>query len=80
MTVAYVNKPRYFAFGWGFNVYEKNIASSKAASSKKVTCITDGKNFDSIKAAAQYYGISRDKVSISARHGKEFNGLKFAYR
>jgi len=65
-------------------IYEKIIATRRERGNigkglnKSVRNIIDGLEFDSCKEAAQYYGISSDRVTYSCR--KQFKNSKFRFK
>ena len=53
--------------------------ASLAKLRKKVRNITTGKEFNSIKEAAEYYGIFGTHISRSAKHGAKTHGCRWEY-
>jgi len=59
---------------------DKRRAEISATFSKKTVCLTDGKTFPSNAAAAQYYGLRREKITdVCNKKRKTTGGGVFAY-
>ena len=64
---------------------QNQIEPSKNSRSKRVTCVTTGMTFDSIKAAAEYYGMKSANGISKCCNGKaksagKLNGQKLVWR
>lgn len=55
------------------------VSKSNKTTPKPVKCLNDGKVFDSIKAAGEYYKIPRDRMYRTVKEHKSIFGLEFEY-
>lgn len=62
----------------GRNYYEMGVASKKV-NAHPVRCITDGREFDSVKDAYEFYNIQRDRFYRMMQGSRCYEGLEFEY-